>query len=172
MNSGSFCLDANILITAWYENYPVDILPSLWEQLAICRNEFVLIKPIYDETDPITPHDRNKMSIDEKKVKYPLRMWMQENGFEATPINDAVNVASLMLEQEYQINPTSKGAGQNDVTLIAYAKITGKTLVTLEAEQKQKPQKKSKYKIPLICQEQGVEYINFVKLLRCLEIKI
>lgn len=171
MSSGRFCLDANLFIAARNITYPADILPSLWEQLATCRNELILIQPIFNEIDPIAQHHRN-LSRDEKKEKYPLRMWMQENGFEATPINDEVNAASLMLEQEYQISPISKGAGQNDISLIAYAKIMGKTVVTLESEQPNKPGKKSNYKIPLICQEQQVEYINFVKLLRCLEIKI
>ncbi|MCI5222612.1 MAG: DUF4411 family protein [Candidatus Electrothrix sp. AR4] len=171
MSSGRFCLDANLFIAARSITYPADILPSLWEYLAACRNEFVLIKPIYDEIDPIAQHHRN-LSRDEKNEKYPLRMWMQENGFEATPINDEVNLASLMLEQEYQISPISKGAGQNDVTLIAYAKITEKTVVTLESEQPNTPGKKSNYKIPLICQEQDVEYIDFVKLLRCLDVRI
>ena len=171
MNSGRFCLDANLFIASQNITYPVDIFPSLWEQLATYRNEFILIQPIFDEIDPIPPHHR-RLSIDEKKEKYPLRMWMQENEFEATPINDEVNTASLMMEQEYQVSPISKGACQNDVTLIAYAKITGKTVVTLESEQKQKPGKKSNYKIPLICQEQGVEYIDFVTLLRDLNIRI
>ncbi|MCI5218642.1 MAG: DUF4411 family protein [Candidatus Electrothrix sp. LOE2] len=117
MSSGRFCLDANLFIAARNITYPADILPSLWEQLATCRNELILIQPIFNEIDPIAQHHRN-LSRDEKKEKYPLRMWMQENGFEATPINDEVNAASLMLEQEYQISPISKGAGQRQGEII------------------------------------------------------
>jgi hypothetical protein len=138
MSSGQFCLDANLLITAWNITYPADVFPALWKQLGQYRNEFILIQPIFEEIDPIAPADR-KLSLDEKRAKYPLRMWMQENLFEVTPITDEVNAASLELKLNYEITPLSKGAGQNDVTLIAYAKITGKTVVTLESEQPNKP---------------------------------
>ena len=58
------------------------------------------------------------------------------------------------------------------MTLIAYAKIMDKTVVTFEGEQPQKPGKKSNYKIPLICREQNVECIDFIKMLQCLDIRV
>lgn len=60
---------------------------------------------------------------------------------------------------------------RNDITLIAYAMVTGKTVVTFEGEQPQKPGKKCNYKIPLICHEQSVECINFVAMLDRLGIR-
>ena len=171
MSGGQFCVDANIFLAAWYVIYPVDVLPTLWKQLANCRNEIVLIQPIFDEIEPIFSHDR-KLPPDKKKEKYPLRVWMQENRFEATPVTDELNAVSLGLEREYEISPLSKGAGQKDITLITYAKITGKTVVTFESEQPNKPGKKSNYRIPLICQEQDVECCNFVQMIRCLNVKI
>lgn len=47
-----------------------------------------------------------------------------------------------------------------------------KTVVTFEREQTQKPAKKSNYKIPLICRDQEVCCINFVKMLQNLKIKV
>ena len=76
------------------------------------------------------------------------------------------------MEQEYETSNESKGAGQVDITLIAYAMVMRKTVVTLEALQPQKPGKKYNYKIPLICQEQGVDCIDFITMLDLLDIRI
>ncbi|MDI6782029.1 MAG: DUF4411 family protein [bacterium] len=96
---------------------------------------------------------------------------MEENRFDATDINDETMAVSLDMEKEYEISSVSKGAGRSDIALIAYAKIMNKTVVTLEAKQPQKPKEKSKYKIPLICQEQDVACINFIEMLTYLNIR-
>ena len=119
--SGKYCADANIFITAWYKSYPPRIFSPIWNQIALHRNDIVLIKPVFDEIAPI-PYSDRKLTIDEKKVKYPLRVWMEESRFTVPEISDEVNAASLALEREYETDNTSKGAGQIDITLIAYAK--------------------------------------------------
>ena len=169
--SGKYCADANIFITAWYKSYPPRIFSPIWNQIALHRNDIVLIKPVFDEIEPIPSSDR-KLAIDTIKEKYPLRVWMEETRFAVPDISDEVNAVSLDLEREYETDNDSKGAGQIDITLIAYAKLTGKTVVTLEAEQNQKPGKKFNYKIPLICQEQGVDCITFIDMLDQLDIRI
>jgi hypothetical protein len=166
-----YCVDANIFITAWRVGYPIEVFLSLWGQLAESKDEIILIKPIFVEIDPISPAD-NKLTVDKKREKYPLRMWLQENDFVETPVNDDISPVSLELEKEYEINDVSKGAGQKDITLIAYAKIMNKTVVTLEAIQTQKPGKKCNYKIPLICDEQNVRCIDFVSMLKELNIRV
>lgn len=169
--SGQYCIDANIFLAAWYKSYPRHIFSSLWQQISECRNDIILIKPVFDEIEPVSSSDR-KLSMEKKRKKYPLRMWMEENRFDATDINDEINAVSLELEKEYEVSGESKGAGQNDMTLIAYAQIMDKTVVTFEGEQPQKPGKKSNYKIPLICREQNVECIDFIKMLQCLDIRV
>ncbi len=169
--SGQYCLDANIFISAWNSGYPIMVFPSLWKELAQCRNDLVLIKPVFDEIDPVSSAD-NKMSLSKKREKYPLHLWMIENHFEATAIIDEINAVSLELEKEYETNSDPKGANQNDITLIAYAKVKIKTVVTFEENQPQKPGKKKNYKIPLICDEQDVECIEFVTMLGRLDIRI
>lgn len=169
-----YCVDANVFITAWHDGiggYTIEVFHSLWGKLAESKDEIILIKPIFAEIDPISSVD-NKLTIDKKREKYPLRMWLQENNFVETPVNDDINSLSLELEREYEITDISKGAGQKDITLIAYAKIMNKTVVTLESVQMQKPDKKSKYRVPLICNEQNVKCINFVSMLKELNIQI
>ncbi len=169
--SGKYCVDANVFITAWYISYPPRIFPPLWDQIAQHRADIVLIKPVFDEIEPIPSSDR-ELAINEKKGKYPLRVWLEESRFAVPNMSDEVNAVSLDLEREYETDNTSKGAGQIDITLIAYAKEKKKTVVTLEEEQPQKPGKKYNYKIPLICQEQGVDCIDFITMLDQLNIRI
>ena len=166
-----FCVDANIFITAWHSSYPIKIFRSLWPKLAESKGEIVIIKPIFDEIDPISSAD-NKLTLVKKKEKYPLRMWLVENQFLEIPVGNNIDPVSLDLEKEYEISDISKGAGQNDITLIAYAKTMNKTVVTFEEEQPQTPNKKCNYKIPLICSEQNVKCIDFVTMLDNLNIQI
>ncbi len=169
--SDEYCLDANVFITAWNECYQQSIFPSLWRALAEHHEDIILIKPIYDQIDPFSQSDGNK-SLDEKRTKYPLRVWLMENNFNETPIDESVERKSLLLEKEYETNDEPKGADQKDIKLIAYAKLMNKTVVTFENEQTSRPRKKSNYKIPLICSEQQVECIKFVEMLKRLDIRI
>lgn len=168
--TGQYCLDANIFITAWNVYYPPHIFSTLWEQLAQNQNDIVLIKPIFDEIDPISAADQ-KLTEDKKKEKYPLRVWM-DNFFTSTPISDDVKIASLGFEKEYETNNGPKGANQNDITLVAYAKIEDKSVVTFEEKQPQKPGKKCNYKIPLVCDEQKVKWMGFIEMLDQLGIRM
>ena len=168
---GNYCVDANIFMTEWHVNYPVNIFLPLWEEIANKKDEIILIKPIFDEIEPISSSD-NRIDIAKKRTKYPVRMWLIENGFTETSIDDNINKTSLKLEKEYEINDISKGAGSKDILLISYAKEKNKTVVTLEGNQIQKPKEKYNYKIPLVCQEQGVECINFVQMIDRLGIRL
>jgi len=168
-----YCVDANLFITAWEERrgYPINVLPTLWRKLAQVKDKIIIIDPVFNEIDHISPADR-RLSREEKKRKYPLRTWLEDNGFQSVPIDDDVNNLSLNLEKEYEVKKISKGANPIDICLIAYAKINDKTVVTLEKEQNQKPRKKCNYKIPLICKEQDVKCITFMEMLSELKIRI
>lgn len=166
-----FCVDSNVFITAWYTSYPPHILSKLWEHIASCRAEIQLIEPVFGEIEPVSSGD-HKLPRGRKKEKYPLRVWLEENNFPVPDVSDEVRSTSLILEREYETSSESKGAGEVDITLIAYAKVEKKTVVTFEGRQHQKPAKKSNYKIPLICSEQGVQCDNFIQMLEKLNIRI
>jgi hypothetical protein len=141
------------------------VFSTLWEQLSIRYDQLVLLKPIFDEIDPADA-GVHQLSPSEYAIRYPLRYWVERSGLIIETVTDEINIESLKLERKYEISNISKGASQIDITLIAYAKITGLTVTTLEAQQPQRPGSSSKYKIPLICQDEGVSCINFVELLQ------
>ena len=170
--SEHYCVDANVLITAWNVIYPPRIFSPLWELISKQKERLLFIKPVYDEIDPIPSSYRRQHPKSEWQEQYPLRKWLEENEFNVTDVEPEVLTLSLQLERDYQISDHSKGAGQIDVTLIAYAKYHDETVVTLESMQNQPPGKKTNYKIPLICQEQNVKCINFVEMLDNLNLSI
>ena len=137
--------------------------PSLWEKIARYQNDIILIKPIYDQ---IVSNDS------QNRGKDPLSIWLGENRFIKTPIDNETKKLSLQLEAKYQITDQSKGVDQQDLTLIAYAKIENKTVVTLEGKQDQKPREKRNYKIPLVCREQGIPCVNFIGMIEDLGIVV
>lgn len=161
--SQPFCLDANVLITAWNTTYPFDVLPTLWSEMANKRHSMILLKPIYEE---IKPRD------DE------LKKWLESNNFSPTDADSAAEKLFEDLRSKYGVGESSEpsqssaGVGVNDLTLIAYAQIHEKIVVTLEAQQDQLPKKKRRYKIPAVCEQEQVACIDFVEMLRRLKIKV
>lgn len=158
-NNAPFCLDANIFMIPWDYTHPIDIFQPLWSQMANKRYRMILLKPIYDEINP-------------SRKKSGLRMWLKANNFVPAKIDSAVLNKSIEWEKKYDIKEKSKGVSVNDLILIAYAKIHGKTVVTLEAVQKDLPEKKWKYRIPAVCKQEQVRCINFIEMLRELKISI
>lgn len=159
-----FCLDANVFITAWYRSYPPRIFGPIWKGLANETERIGFIRPVYDEIDTIQAQHRHLPRTVIADL-YPLRNWIDENPFRVTELDGHVEKLSIKLEMEYEVGEDTKGAGENDIRLIAYSMISGETVVSLEVDQKQAPTKRSKYKIPIICREQGVRCIGFVELL-------
>ena len=163
-----YCVDASVFLSAWNLYYPPDVFQSLWKVIREIRNCIEIIKPVYDE---IYPGAVNKV----RSKKYSLRDWMDETGFQIINIDKMADVpmSSIQLEDKYKIKKHSpRGAGENDITLIAYSKLTSRIVVTAEARQNYKPAKLYNYKIPLICLEEGVECIDFVEMLRRLNVEI
>lgn len=153
-----YCLDANILITAWAHLYPPKMFKRFWDTWANYLGDTYIIKPIYDEIDPISQNDR-KLSSDEKREKYGLRFWLIDN-ISPVELTQEVKELALNLELEYEIRENCSGVGQKDIALIAHAMLGGHTVVSLES-QKSKPKEKFKYKIPAVCDDKGVVCMNF-----------
>ena len=162
----SHCIDANVFITVWHVTYPREIFPTLYREMDNkLPGNIILIKPVFDEIEPVS----GRKETQRLKQEHPVRMWLKEDmGINETPIDDKVRQKALELMAKYETDEHSRGADEKDVTLIAFALLSNHTVVTLEAEQKQPPAKTSNYKISLICQIENVECISFVELLgRC-----
>ena len=140
-NTQKYCVDANVLITAWHHTYPPTVFKSLWNQLQGSKTGIILIKEIFDEIEPLSAGDRKNLTQQQLGEKYPLRLWLENNQFSISKTQDLVCNIALSLEQKYKTKDQGTGASQNDILLIAYAKFFDTTVVTLEAKQLNHPQK-------------------------------
>jgi hypothetical protein len=163
-----FYVDTNCFITAWYIYYPPSVFASLWEQLVEKKDLIVLIKPIFDEIEkPSSPKE-----LKDNPERFQLRSWLVGNTFPVYEVSDEIRMLSLNLEMKYEVTNFSTGANQNDITLISCSINNDGIVVTYESDQPEKPRKKGKYKIPLICREEGVGCITFVQMLQKLCIRM
>ena len=167
----SYCIDANVFITAWHKDYPKHIFPKLYRELKNkLSDKIIIIKPIFDEIEPVlggdtklnlldkeTPNEHEKKEQQALSESHPVRIWLKkELKIKETPITKEVEILALKLKGKYEVNRKSKGASPADIKLIAFAALENHTVVTLEAYQKDVPNKKSNYKIPLICKKEEV----------------
>ena len=162
----SYCIDANVFITVWHVTYPRKIFPTLYREMENkLPDNLILIKPIFDQIEPVS----GRKDVQKLKQEHPVRLWLKEEmSIHETPIDDKVRQKALELTEKYETDEYSRGVDEKDVTLVAFALLGNHTVVTLEEKQKQPPAKKSNYKIPLICQKENVSCINFIDLLgRC-----
>ena len=155
--SSEFCIDANILLTAW-NDYPIDVFPSLWLAFVAHRNTMALIKPIYDEM----------------QSPPPLIDWLIQNKFKPIPVSEEIRDKAFALQSIYRpkVKSLSKAISKTDLILIAYAKATNRTVVTFEGAQPQAPQDKQRWRIPLVCEMEGVSCVTFVTMLHVLGIRV
>ena len=108
----------------------------------------ILIQPVFDEIEPID--NRKKKDKEKLRETHPLRIWLEEVlRIEETPLDDTVKQKTLDLMVKYETDENCKGANEADISLIAFALLKDYAVVTLEAQQKEKPSKKSNFKIPL-----------------------
>ena len=164
-----YCLDTNVFFELWY-GLPQRTFPSLYRLLKEkLPAHAIVIEPIYNEIKPMV-----EKKSGERKNFAAIHDWVKNTlEIEKTPVDNEVKQKTLELEVLYETDPNNpKGASKADLALIAYAHFHGHTVVTMEGQQSQKPDKKSNYKIPLICQEQDVRCINLVRLLEELEIEV
>ena len=161
----SYCVDTNVFMTAGYKTYSQKIFPTLYQRMQEkLVGNIILIQPVFDEIEPID--NRKKKDKEKLRETHPLRIWLEEVlRIEETQLDDTVKQKALDLMVKYETDENGKGANEADISLIAFALLKDQTVVTLEAQQNQKPNKRSNYKIPLICQQENVECIDFVELL-------
>ena len=145
----TYCFDASTFIHLWNEMYPKKTFPSLYRELENHSKKIILIKAIFDE-------------IKEDKS---LTKWLKSMQIEPVKLKDEHDQEALNLESKYKIKINSTGVGKSDIKLIAYSKIEKHIVVTQEQQQKQSPADTSKYRIPLVCNKERMDCINFLEFL-------
>jgi hypothetical protein len=149
--------DASSMIYAW-DNYPIRQFPGLWDWMAtqIEKRNLVMPSVAFDEVAEKTPD---------------CGQWLKENSLERLQINntilqDAMRIKELLGIAADKYHP--KGVGENDIFIIATARLHGAELVSDEERQPTLPTEPSKKKIPAVCamREVNVPCINFIEFIK------
>lgn len=150
-------VDASSIVYGW-DNYPIDQFPALWRWIAeqIAEGRLAISRVAFEEVKNVSPDCAD---------------WLHENDIPRREITNEVIAAALDIKNLLGIandayNP--KGVGENDVLIIATAKVAGAELISDENRQTTLPPTRSKYKMPAVCAlpDVAVSSINFVEFIK------
>ena len=156
----TYCIDANVLIQAWQKYYSPKICPSYWEILNhLGINERIFIPEVVYEEIVRTEDDLSK--------------WLKVSDIPIRKIDE--NVASC-LRSIYSHSPehkslvdNTKGRSLADPWIIAHA-ISEKAVVVTK-ENKETAINSRRIKIPNVCDNMNVRWVNDFEFINELEIK-
>lgn len=142
--------DASGIIHAWDE-YPLHKFPPFWAwiELRVRNGECRISEEAFREVEH----------------KYPeCATWLKERDIQRIPLNDEILRQANEIKDLLEIEEEEFGSGvdENDLFVIATAKIEAETILTTEARQNNLPQKMKNYKIPAVCEmdQVSVPHLN------------
>lgn len=148
--------DASSIIHGW-DNYPVDQFPPFWKWIASQIQSQIFSIP--------------KVAFDEVHGKAPdCAEWLRTNGIERINMSNAILEEAMCIKKLLGIEDDryGTGVGENDIFIIATARVESFELVSNESRQDTLPKDKLKMKIPAVCDmpEVTVPCINFIELIK------
>lgn len=159
-----YLIDANIFITAHRQYYSFDIVPSFWEQLVEkASDKIVIIEQVKNELlkgeDILADWYNNECS------KFTVL------GIPDQKVIESYSKIINTINESVQFNQSAKDefARVTDSWLCAYGLAWGMPIVTLE---KFDADIKRKIKIPNVCEEFGIKYIDLMQFMREVNIRI
>ncbi|WP_291967014.1 DUF4411 family protein [Maribacter sp.] len=155
-----YCIDANILIQAWQKYYSPDICPSYWEVLDELGQKGKIFIPelVYEEI---------------QKGEDDLFKWLKNSKIPIKKIDG--EVANCLKEiyaanSDHQYLVSSNGIhSKADPWVIAHAMKEKATVVT--KEKKDFISKKTKIKIPHVCDNMNVDWIDDFDFIKKVNLK-
>ncbi len=145
----TYCLDANVLIQAWQKYYSPKFCPGYWEVLNALGAEgrVFIVEEVYNE---IT------------NTEDDLSAWLKASSI---PVRKITGNVTKCLQDIYAKDPAHKMLVDNtkarslaDPWVIAHALSEGATVVT--KEEKVTALNSNKIKIPNVCDNMGLEWLN------------
>jgi predicted nucleic acid-binding protein len=147
--SSLYCLDANVLIQAWQKYYNPKFCPSYWDVLTTLGKQDKIFIPelVYEE---IT------------RTEDELSTWLKGSKIPIRKISEPV---TFCMQRIYLTDPIHKNLVDNtkarslaDPWIIAHALHEGAVVVT--KEEKVTALNSTRIKIPNVCDNMGIRWIN------------
>lgn len=154
-----YCLDANIFIEAKNRHYQFDICPGFWDLLDLRKGTIGSVIPVFEELDSGNDELKNWVSARKK-----TGLFADISDFD---VQESFRVIAAHVSSQYQTQYAQPFLDGADPWLIAYAKINDCTVVTGEVIS----HGAKKVKIPNICEEFGVTYIDCFTMLKSLNVR-
>ena len=149
--------DASSMIYAW-DNYPARQIPGLWKWMATQIEEKHIVMP--------------RVAFEEvENIALDCGKWLKDNNLEQLAISNAILEETMRIKGLLGIvddNYHPKGVGENDILIIATARVHRAELVSEEARQTAQPKELPKRKIPAVCAMEGVAVpcLNFIEFIK------
>lgn len=158
--ANKYCLDANVLIQAWQKYYNPKFCPDYWKILVeLGKNGKIFIPELVYEEIVRTEDDLSK--------------WLKESKI---PINKISEPVTICLQKIYAADPIHKNLVDNtkarslaDPWVIAHALHENASVVT--KEEKVTALNSNRIKIPNVCDNMGIRWINDFQFIDELAIK-
>lgn len=159
-----YIIDANVFITAHRQRYPFDIAPSFWEQLVDkVADKILIIEEVQNEI--LRGEDLLADWYGSQSSNFTVLRIPQQEVIEAyRKIINSVND-----NEKYTQSAKDEFASIADSWLCAYALAYGSAIVTLETYQ---AEVKNRVKIPNVCKEFDIRYIDLLQFMREIGIRL
>jgi len=175
MCKAKFLFDSNSFISAKNTFYGFDIAPSFWEQLneLAAKETLGIIDRVYDEL--VFPNDPDK----EDELSRWIRIEFQGK-VHTTKETQVVQMYARIIQKMTQDAPYATSYSKSakarfaevnnaDAWQVAFAQVNNLTIVTFETYT---PDERKNIKIPVVCKEFGVHYINLHEFMRRVSMKL
>lgn len=153
--------DASSVIHAW-DNYPETQFPKLWKWMSeqIELGEFQIAEVAYKEVSKKIPECATFLKTSQiSRIKIGNKV-----------LQEAIRIKGRLGIKNEDYHP--EGVGENDILIVAAAKIRGLELVSEESKQLRNPRENRRLKIPAVCQlpDVNVSCLSFIELIKRSEI--
>jgi len=152
-----YMLDASSMVHAW-ENYPLANFPPFWAWMAaqIDLERISIPRAAYEEVGHKCPECKDWLKQVEIRRIDPTNSILQH----------ALAIKGLLGIHNDAFHP--KGVDENDIVIIATAKVAGWVLVSEEGVQGIRPKDRRRFKIPAVCglPEVAVQHVTVIEMIR------
>ena len=147
-----YCIDTSAWLDGWARDYPQEVFPSLWDNLADSIKAGVL-------------KCSEEVYVEIEKKDDGLHDWLKARKQVLVPIDEEIQATVLELLTAYpRLVDTHRNRSQADPFVVATAERLGRDTVVVTGE---KPRGKlDTPKIPDICEVRGLRCITFLDMLR------
>lgn len=155
--ANKYCLDANVLIQAWQKYYNPKFCPDYWKILTQLGKSGKIFIPelVYEEI---------------ARTEDDLSDWLKGSQIPVLNISESVTLHLRNILKEYPLLvDNTKARSLADPWVIAHALYENATIVT--KEEKVTALNSNKIKIPNVCDNMGMRWINDFQFIAELEIK-